>query len=207
MNSVLSLIGFGGHAKVLIDIAKLNGISLKFLYDDDIRKQNLSYDSVIIQVPVDYSLTGNVIIAIGDNLIRKSISIKAVNAHWTSIIHPSAIIANDVFIGEGTVIMAGVIIQAGSKIGRHCIINSGSCIDHDCLLDDFVHIAPNAALAGGVTIGEGCLIGIGSSIIPNIRIGKWTTIGAGSAVIFDIPDFSIAVGVPASVKKIKNESI
>jgi len=203
---LLSLIGFGGHAKVLIDIARLNGFSINALYDDDIRKQNSSYNSIKLNVPVDYALSENVIIAIGDNSIRKNISVKAVNAHWTSIIHPSAIISNDVYIGEGTVVMAGVIIQPGSKIGRHCILNTGSCIDHDCLIEDFVHIAPKAALAGGVKIGEGTLIGIGSSVVPNVTIGKWSTIGAGAAVICDIPDNCIAVGVPAYVKKIENES-
>jgi acetyltransferase EpsM len=102
--------------------------------------------------------------------------------------------------------MAGVIIQPGSTIGRHCIINTGACIDHDCFIEDFVHIAPKAALAGGVMIGEGTLIGIGSSIVPNVTIGKWSTIGAGAAVICDIPDNCIAVGVPAYVKKIENEA-
>jgi acetyltransferase EpsM len=203
---LLTLLGFGGHAKVLIDIAQLNGLSINSLYDDDIRKQNKIYNSIAIKAPIDYDSPDNIIIAIGDNRIRKNISIKATKAHWTSIIHPSAIISKDVYIGEGTVIMAGVIIQPGSTIGRHCIINTGACIDHDCFIEDFVHIAPKAALAGGVMIGEGTLIGIGSSIVPNVTIGKWSTIGAGAAVICDIPDNCIAVGVPAYVKKIENES-
>ena len=206
MNLVLSLIGFGGHAKVLLDIARLNGLSINSLYDDDIQKKNLFYNSIEIKVPVDYAINDNTIIAVGNNHIRKNICVKASNAKWSSIIHPSAIISKDVFIDEGTVIMAGVVIQPGSTIGRHCIINTGACIDHDCIIEDFVHVAPKAALAGGVMIGEGSLIGIGSSIVPNVKVGKWSTIGAGSAVICDIPDYCIAVGVPAYIKKILNES-
>lgn len=207
MYHLISIIGFGGHAKVLIDIAKLNGYSINSLYDDDIQKQDMKYDSINVKIPVDYDLSDNTVIGIGDNRIRKQISLRANKAHWKSIIHPSAIISKDVHIGEGTVVMAGAIIQPGSSIGRHCIINTGSCVDHDCVIEDFVHLAPRTALAGGVVIGEGCLIGIGSSIIPNIKVGKWSIIGAGSAVIKDIPEYCIAAGVPVSIKKNTNESI
>ena len=101
--------------------------------------------------------------------------------------------------------MAGAIVQPGAKIGRHCIINTGACVDHDCIIEDFVHIGPNSALAGGVTVGEGTFVGIGSSVVPYVTIGKWSTIGAGSAVITDIPDNCMAAGVPALIKKILND--
>ncbi|MBQ9876174.1 MAG: sialic acid O-acetyltransferase, partial [Campylobacter sp.] len=50
-------------------------------------------------------------------------------------------------------------------------------------------------------VGEFIHIGIGSSIIQKIKIGKNCVIGAGSAVIKDIENFSLAVGVPAKVIK------
>ena len=101
--------------------------------------------------------------------------------------------------------MAGVIIQPGVKIGRHCIVNTGSCIDHDCIIDDFAHIAPKCGLAGGVSIGEGSFIGIGSSIVPNRAIGKWSIVGAGSVVIKDIPGYSTSYGIPAKPIMFHNE--
>ena len=71
------------------------------------------------------------------------------------------------------------------------IINSGAIIEHDCIIEDFVHISPNAAIAGGVKIGEGTHIGIGACVIPGITIGKWATIGAGTVIINDVPDKQI----------------
>jgi acetyltransferase-like isoleucine patch superfamily enzyme len=54
-------------------------------------------------------------------------------------------------------------------------------------------------LGGEVDIGEGALVGIGSSILPRFRIGTWSVIGGGSLVNHDVPDFVTAFGVPAKV--------
>ena len=50
-----------------------------------------------------------------------------------------------------------------------------------------------------VDIGDNCFIGYGSIILPNVTIGRNCVIGAGSVVTRDIPDDSIASGVPARI--------
>jgi sugar O-acyltransferase (sialic acid O-acetyltransferase NeuD family) len=205
VNKGLTVLGSGGHAKVLIESAIFCGYEIDYLLDDDVNKHNSIIGGYRITGPIIESFNGYSIIAIGDNLIRKKICLRLTILNWTTIIHPSSIISKDVFIGEGSVIMAGAIIQPGTKIGKHCIINTGACVDHDCVIGDFVHIAPNSTLAGGVTIGEGTLIGIGSSIIPNITVGSWTNVGAGSVIITDQPDNCTIVGVPAKPIKFNNE--
>ncbi len=52
--------------------------------------------------------------------------------------------------------------------------------------------------------GELSFIGIGATIIQEIKIGKNVTIGAGSVVIKDIPDNVIALGNPAKIINNKN---
>jgi acetyltransferase EpsM len=64
-------------------------------------------------------------------------------------------------------------------------------------LDDFVHVAPGATLAGNVVVGEGVFIGMGASIVPARRIGPWATIGAGATVVRDVVTGCTAVGTPA----------
>lgn len=54
---------------------------------------------------------------------------------------------------------------------------------------------------GKVIIKDGAHIGIGAIIMPNVTIGKGAVIGAGAVVISDIPDYSVAVGIPAKVVK------
>ena len=70
------------------------------------------------------------------------------------LIHPSAIIGEQVEMADGTVIMAGVIINSCTKIGRGCIINTASTIDHDNIIEDYVHISPGVHLAGNVRVGK-----------------------------------------------------
>jgi len=193
----ISLLGVGGHSKVVVEMARLSGLDVFCLYDDNPAIQNHEFYGLKVSGPISSFKNGSGVIAIGDNKIRKYINEKLLKVIWGTVIHPSAIISEDATIGVGSVIMAGVIIQPGVKIGNHCIINTGSCIDHDCQINDYVHIAPNTSLAGGVEVGEGTLIGIGSSIIPNIKIGQWSMIGAGSVVLHDQPDYCTIVGSPA----------
>lgn len=137
------------------------------------------------------------LVAIGSNSLRMHYDQRFPNLEWSKLVDPSAIIAQDVHIGVGSVVVAGGIINPNTTIGRHCIINTAASVDHDCRLSDYVHVAPGARVGGGVTVGEATLVGMGSTIVSGISIGKNCTIGAGSVVTSDIPDNSRAVGNPA----------
>ena len=52
---------------------------------------------------------------------------------------------------------------------------------------------------GNVIIEDGCQIGIGSIILPNVKIGVGSIVGAGSVVTKDVPAWCVAVGNPAKV--------
>lgn len=52
---------------------------------------------------------------------------------------------------------------------------------------------------GKVRIGDNCHIGMNALIMPGVTIGKNCIIGAGAVVTHDVPDNSVAVGVPARV--------
>ena len=143
------------------------------------------------------------ILAIGDNAARKKLwqTINALGYELACVVHPSAQIGRNVFIGAGTVIMANTAINSGTKIGENVIINTGATVDHDCVLEDYVHISPGAHLAGNVHVGELTHIGIGASVVQGVKIGRNVIIGAGAAVIDDLPDNITAVGVPAKMIK------
>lgn len=52
-----------------------------------------------------------------------------------------------------------------------------------------------------IEIGDDCWLGANVTVLPGVKIGKGCTIGAGAVVSKDVPDFSVAVGVPARVVK------
>lgn len=191
------LYGASGHAKVIIDILKSQGVEIKGLIDDDITIQEL-LGYPVFHDKVNYN---PVIISIGDNYIRKKVYNKISDSIFGTAVHTSSVISPQSKIGEGTVVMQGTIIQSASTIGKHVIINTGASIDHDCCVNDFAHISPHATLCGNVSVGEGTWIGAGTTIIPGVKIGKWSVIGAGSVVTKNIPDYSLAVGNRCKVIK------
>ena len=199
----LYLYGASGHGKVIAEIAEENGFEIRAFIDADETKTSILNYEVVHQIPADVS---NLIISIGNNSIRKKIAEENSELTYPVLIHPSATKSKRSTIKDGSVVMAGVSVNADVSIGKHCIINTNASIDHDCIIEDFVHISPNTALAGNVEVGEGTHIGIGACIIQGIKIGKWCTIGAGAVIIKDVPDGATVVGNPGKIIKIKDIS-
>lgn len=192
------LYGGSGHAKVIRDCVEAAGEKVYFIFDDNPDLTALDDTPVIGSYKPDFDIHEELIIAIGDNRVRKIVS-GTIRHQFGKAIHPSAILSSYAAIKEGTVVMQGAVINAGTKIGKHGIINSSSVVEHDCTLEDFVHISPNATLCGNVKVGEGTHIGAGAVVIPNLTIGKWCVIAAGSVVCENIPDYSLVMGVPGRV--------
>lgn len=201
------MVGCGGHAKVCLDVlrrvpgvelcgatgpidAEAKMIGLAYLGTDarlgDLRASNISHAFV----------------ALGDNRLRmrKLDEVRGLGFSVLSGCHPAAVVASDVRIGEGTIIMAGAVVNPGVQIGAGVIVNTGATIDHDCVIEDGAHIAPGVHLAGGVTIRRGVTMGIGSCAIPGCVVGEWAFVGAGAAVVSDISSGATAVGVPARAR-------
>jgi len=97
-----------------------------------------------------------------------------------AIKHPSAVISAHAQVGEGTVVLANAVINISARVGRNVIINTGAIVEHDSVVGDHSHIAPGAVLCGGVTIGEGVMVGANATILPCVQVPDWTTIKAGS---------------------------
>ena len=183
------LYGASGHAKVIIDILKANHIEIEGLVDDNPNINEL------LGYPVFHGREdiSPLIISIGDNKIRQMIAHK-LNVEFGTAIHPSAMISPYAIVREGSVIMQGAVVQSCACIGKHCIVNTGVSVDHECVIGDYVHISPHSTLCGNVHVGEGCWIGACTTVLPGVKVGKWSVIGAGSVVAKDIPDGVLAVG-------------
>lgn len=57
-----------------------------------------------------------------------------------------------------------------------------------------------------VVIGDDVWIGLRVTILPGVHIGNGSVIGAGAVVTRDIPDYAVAVGVPARVVKYRGKT-
>lgn len=199
----LIIIGASGHGKVVADIAKKNGYESIVFLDDNENLISCGHYPVIGKSGSFLTHEGDVFVAIGDASIRQRLmeEIKRACRSIPVLIHPSAVIADDVSIGYGTVVAAGAIINPETTIGKGCIINTASSVDHDCVIKDYAHISVGSHVAGTVIVGARSWIGAGAVISNNIEICSDCMIGAGAVVVGDIKERGTYVGVPARVIK------
>lgn len=204
----LAILGAGGHAKVVIDIVeRMGGYRIAGVFDDDPAKwgtQVLGYE--VLGGSDEFLLhwrsrCPKVVIGIGSNRVRQKLYRRLSEGAFlvTTAIHPTAAVARDVEMGEGTVVMAQVAVNPGCRIAPCAVLNTSASVDHDCVLGECVFIAPGARLCGNVRVGDLSFIGTGASIIPGRTIGRNVTVGAGTVVITDIPDDVTVVGMRARV--------
>lgn len=198
MNKLI-IIGASGHGKVVADIAAHCGYTeIAFLDDDQSLKKCMGYSVIgTTEAAIEYP-KAEFIVAIGNPKSREKVQKQLCDAglQITTLIHPKAVIADNVEIGEGTVIMAGAVVNPDSKIGVGVIINTCASVDHDNVIGDYAHISVGAHVAGTVQIGKRSWIGAGAVVSNNLKICEDCMIGAGAVVVKDIEKSGIYVGVP-----------
>lgn len=203
----IALIGASGHGKVVADIAKQNGYSEIVFLDDNENLSQCGGYPVIGTSKLIPELDCDFFVSIGNARIRQMIQdkLKTLKKNVPSLIHPYAVIAEDVKIGDGTVVMAGAVVNPGAVIGNGCIINTGSSVDHDCRIGDYVHISVGAHIAGTVVIHDRTWVGAGATVSNNLEICSDCMIGAGAVVVKDVKEQGVYIGVPSM--KIKEINI
>ena len=200
----LVIIGASGHGKVIADIAEKNGYKdIVFLDDNPEAKQCGKYGVVGNSSQAENYRDADFFVALGNSKIRRKIQAELTEKQMSvvSLIHPSAVIADSVKVGEGTVVAAGAVINPYAEIGKGCIINTCASVDHDCNIGDFVHISVGSHVAGTVVIKENTWIGAGAVVSNNIEITADCMIGAGAVVVENIKEQGTYIGVPARKQK------
>jgi sugar O-acyltransferase (sialic acid O-acetyltransferase NeuD family) len=187
------------------DIARTLGRNVIGFLDDDPRaeKTGCVILGTVRGTLLRYIDGHQFVVAIGTNRVRRHLSerILAAGGRLASLVHPAAILAPDVSIDVGTVVMAGAIVNTGSTIGRFSVVNTGTILDHDNVVEDNVHISPGCSLAGGVVCRRDSFIGTGASIIPRVVIGEGAYVAAGATVIRPVKRHTLGAGCPATEKK------
>lgn len=193
----LTIIGASGQGKVVADIAEKTGYDEIEFLDDDLTIKHCGKWPVTGPALKAADIDHDLFVAIGDAAIREELMHCFHDRHFPVLVHPSAVVAENVVIGNGTVVMAGAVINPGASLGRGCIVNTCASVDHDCLLGDYSHVAVGAHLSGTVILGERNWIAVGASVVNNVTICDDVTVGAGAVVLHDIDEPGTYVGVPA----------
>lgn len=202
-NTEIYVMGAGGHAKVVTCLLRDLGYKVAAVFDDNPQLEKTFLSGIPVIGPmdrIDEHPCRQTVIAIGDNVTRRRIA-ERYDLPWLSVIHPRALVDPSVQLGRGVVVLAQAVVQVDSVLGDHVIVNHAATVDHDCVVENYAHLAPGVHLAGNVTVREGTLMGVGAVAIPGVRIGAGAIVGAGAAVVSDLPNHVIAMGVPAKIIK------
>ena len=122
---------------------------------------------------------------------------------------PNAVIRGNVRIDADASVWFGAVIRGDTErveIGKRSNVQDLAVLHFDpgypCLVGADVTIG-HAAVVHGSTIGDGSLIGIRAVVLNGASVGAGAIIGAGAVVTegSHIPPGSMAVGVPAKVKR------
>jgi len=118
-------------------------------------------------------------------------------ATFASVIDPTAHVASNARIGDGTVVVTAVSIGSGVTLGRSVCLNSGTIVGHHSTLGDYAATGPGAILCGYVSVGRGAFIGAGAIVNPRVSIGANALVASGSVVRRDVPEHTLVAGNPA----------
>ncbi len=135
-------------------------------------------------------------------------------------------IGDDVIISRNSVIQAkSGVVSLGNKVDVGCNVVLSSV--NGITIGNSVLIAGNCYIGGGrylcdridipmmeqgvyskgpILIGDDVWLGAGATVLDGVTIGRGCIIGAGALVTRDLPDYSVAVGVPAKIIKSRAES-
>lgn len=165
MGKNLIILGAGGFASTVRDVAEQLGYEIIAMLDDKLLGFELSNFSSYI------SQTTEFITAFGNNELRlKWIEeIEKYGGKLATLIHPTAYVSPRVSIGEGTVILPNAVVNTGVELGRGCILNLGCIVDHDCVIEEGVHICLGAIVKGENKINRCEKVEAGMVIERNTR--------------------------------------
>lgn len=203
----LIIIGASGFGKEVLWLARRLGKNVIGFLDDSPEKQNTDIlDCPVIGKIDQFTQFNDVefVMAIGSPRGRESVLRRMSESgqpKFTTLIDPTAIIGQNINIGEGSSICAGVILTVDICIGSHVVINLNSTIGHDVVIEDFVTIAPNVSISGNVILANKVEVGTNAAIREKITVGCGAVVGMGSVITKDIEEHKFVVGNPARAIK------
>ena len=209
MSKKVVLWGASNHALVVADIIRLRGEYelVGFLDDINLERHDESFcGAVVLGGREQLELlkardVSYVMMAFGNNRARLTLAEIARKKGYqlATALHPRAVIASDVRIGAGTVVMGGAVINPGVVVGENVIVNTAAIVEHGCKIHEGALVNAGTLLSGNVTVGRAATVEVGAIVGSNLSIGADAIIGAGSVVLKDIPEGVVVYGSPAKV--------
>lgn len=167
--------------KECIQEKELNGIPV--ISFEDLREK-YSCEDVSLIMGIGYTQMGD---------IRKRVfeKCKLWGYKFENYIHPTAIIAEDVVMGEGNNILEGVIIEVGVSIGNANLFFGGTMIAHESTIGSYNTFSVKVVVAGCVTVQNNCFLGASSAVKDHITLKDYVLLGAMAFGFKNMESYSV----------------
>lgn len=205
MKKSIYILGSSGFAKEVYFLLKaINMYEVKG-FIDIVKKEKLQFSEGSFAVLTEEeflqkenSASAMLAIGVGDpNLIQK-MAAKFSAFSFPNLIHPNVVLDKEnIRMGQGNIITAGVIFTTCITIGNMNVFNLSTTVGHDVVIGNYNVINPTVNISGGVEMGNTNLIGVAATILQYKKIGNNATIGASSLVTKNVEDSTTVIGVPA----------
>jgi sugar O-acyltransferase (sialic acid O-acetyltransferase NeuD family) len=191
----LALIGGGGFAKEIAEVARALGYRIEATYSTSTDVQIGRYRGYLDALLADRAEFDGVVLAVG-GVSRRAIRARAELIAWLDrhdlpcppLVSPRAILSADVAVGAGAFVAHGVIVNADARLGRFSVLNSAAIVGHDTVIGENCTISPGAFLGGRCTIGADSLVGPLAKVLQGLTLGRRVTVGMGCNVLRALPD-------------------
>jgi|SRR5699024_7028413 len=207
MSKSLFIVGagsVGGHIALNIEEYTNSYEIIKFL-DDDPNKIGTRQFGFEVIGPVDKALNLErtaVVVGIAFPKVKKELlQLLSLNQslHYPTLVHQQAWVSNGAKLGKGCIIYPGTTINFESHLEDFVVINANCSLGHHTTVGQYSSFAPGVTTGGHTIIEKEVDMGIGSSTLQNIRIGKNSKIGGQAMVINPVETETVVAGVPAKL--------
>lgn len=195
----LLILGCGGHARSMADVAlKAGYVELLFIDEQARPRETLLGFPVHKGLPERLPTSWECFPGSGDGHRRATQIERLDTQDWpvATLISPLATLGAGSSVGRGSAVGHHAHVGPLACVGTGCIINTGAAVEHDCRVGDYTHVSVHATLAGTSRIGRFCMLGAGATVIDRVNIADNVCIGAGAVVVAPIERAGTYVGVP-----------
>jgi len=204
MDRRLVILGAGGHARAVADVAVEAGWLVAGFTDRTAGPDVLGGDDVLAQLARTGRVNGGVV-GVGNSAMARRAPlfelIRSVGLDAPALVHPRAVVARSCRLGAGAVVFAAT-LGAGVQVGANAVCYSGVVAEHDCRIGEHAYLSPGVILSGSVTVEPGAFVGAGAVVLPGVTIGAGAVVAAGAVVTRTVPPGATVVGVPAKAREL-----
>jgi acetyltransferase-like isoleucine patch superfamily enzyme len=203
-NRCIALVGSGGHASVVKEVATSIGMRVCGVFEcfdgslsviegnwEDHRERHLESENAWA-------------IAVGDGPLRLSLAERVASEHPTanfpSLVSKTAHVSESAVLGQGCVVLPLANIGPEAFLGDFTIVNSLANLEHHGRLGRGSHLAPGSTVLGGGEVGELSLIASGSVVERKAKFPEHSTLAAMSFFSAGMGS-GLYVGAPAKLAK------